>query len=86
MTEDVKKHSKQSIEMENGIIVEVDVTGHIVFLKSSAENDELTELFHTDVEELNRVNRIIWSGRILPENVQDFSSRNKFEGQSKFRR
>lgn len=74
--EDRKKHTPQTIEFENGVICEVDEMGQISFIKHE-DNDGETVLFNTSVEELNRINRIIFSGRITNHD-SDLERDNRF--------
>ena len=62
---DNKKHTQQTIEFENGIYVEVDENGTTRFCKDDGGKEIV--LFESTVEEVNRINRIMYSGRILPE-------------------
>lgn len=84
MPEEAKKHTRQSIDMSNGVVVEVSEDGVIEFVKPNQGESvnilpagEEVILITTTVEELNRVNRVIWSGRILPDNVVEMPRGNR---------
>lgn len=66
-TEQVNKHTTQTIDMENGCMLEVRQDGKIeVFEEKETNGPEGTvtrTILETNVNEWNRINRILYAGR-----------------------
>jgi hypothetical protein len=71
---DSMRYTRQTIEMDNNVLVDVEADGKVEFYRE--ENEKHFTILEITAEDLNRVNRIIYSGRITPEGYNHEPQKN----------